>query len=876
MKIEEYSTIYPQGISPIISITPADGLGVRIARLHASSGKFNDNEAAENMFLDKNIPDNKTKKWCYNQTPHYAIIELSDFYDIDKFVIADCKSFEPDNPNFPAYTIYVSTTGTDDQDWVEVVSETGQADRAYKINEINPVKARYIKFQPKDIATVRIYSFEVYGRKSFESAHDANLISVGKSVTAQNSSPDIHQSALNLFDGNLTATNAKWTSSNGDKYVIVDLEGNYTISEFKLYDAGSAGGSNQNNIDGYKISTGSDGINWDVVADENGQSAENIKTKSVNSSQSARYVKLEIPEDRMGNNKQIDLYEFEIYGKLDISENNADLKILNLSSGKLFPDFEGNRTYYMLDVSKETDQITIQASALHENATISGDIGEKTLQIGENKFSITVKSANNSTTKVYYIQVNRASLSAVAGLLNLSVEEAEILPGFGPSTFEYRTEVKSNTVTIHAETTSPYTILSGHTGKQTLHDGANYLTVTAISEDGTKRVNYQLTIYNTSRLISVSSPDGKGKRIANIHSYSGMTGVHENPFHLIRGWKDNLTGNNMKWCDTSATPWVIFSLTDIYTIDHIEIRDCKMLETDWPNMPDYRVYVSTTDTMENSWTEIINEQGVSSLNEKIKSIDPVNARYVKFIPGKEDNAIRIYGFDIYGEFSQAVDHRGNIAAGKTIVNYSACTNDMLTPANIADENWGTSWEFNRGNAFVEIDLEASYDLGKFVLIDSLNWINGYQVSVSNTGNSNDWKEVARTAFQDRTIVQKEVVLSKAESARYIRLEIPLDNQQGTNHIRQFEVYEYKSLSGNNTFSDSDENFIVYPNPVIQGDRVKIQGKGIAKVYSLNAHLIHEQDIRKNPVISTTNWEPGNYIIQIQNGNTIKQAKLIIK
>ena len=88
----------PCSTSPIISTTPADGMGVRIARIHSASGGFN-NEGPENLLLDKNVTGNGNKKWCYNSTDNFVIIELSDYYDVDKFVIEDCKTREPNNPN---------------------------------------------------------------------------------------------------------------------------------------------------------------------------------------------------------------------------------------------------------------------------------------------------------------------------------------------------------------------------------------------------------------------------------------------------------------------------------------------------------------------------------------------------------------------------------------------------------------------------------------------------------------------------------------------------------------------------------------------------------------------------------------------------------
>ncbi len=876
MKMEEYSMVYPEGGSPLISVTPADGLGVRIARIYSNTGGFT-NETAENLLLDKNIAANKNKKWCYNASDHSVVIELSDYYDVDKFVIDDCKTRE-NNPNFPEYYIYVSTTGTADGDWKEVVHEVNQADVMYKIKEIAPTKARYIKFVPKGITTIRIFGFQIYGRKSFDSAHAKELISVGKPVIEQQTSPDIQRAAVALFDADKTADNSKWSTATGDKYVVVDLKDKYAVSEFKLYDAHSVNTTNQN-IDGYKISVSSDLSAWETVVDATGKATVNIKSDVLPTAKDARYVKLEIPESRMGSEKKVNLYEFEVYGKLSSSQNDADLVMLKTTAGTITPGFDPARTNYTLTVAKEVDKITIQAAARNESAVIStGDLGEKTLQLGENHFPVTVTAADQVTKKTYYLTVTRTKKSSLAELKSLTIDGVELVPVFSPSNLTYRTGVNATSVNVVATAGSTDAVVNG-AGQQALSDGANYLTVSVTSEDGSKHIEYNLTVYNTKNLISVSSADGKGKRIANVDSYSGMTGVGENPFRMIRGWKENLSGDTqMKWCDTStgSQSWIIFSLADIYTINRIEFRDCKMVEKDWPNISQYSVYVSTTDTTEGCWTQVVNESGVAGIDEKVKSFDPVDARFVKFVATKPGNAIRVYGFDIYGTFKGKINRGGNIAVGKTIVNYSACTNDMLTPANILDGREGPSWEFARAVAYVVVDLEVATKINKFVVVDSEAWINGYKVSISDTGNGTDWKEVAVPEFSETTLARKEVTLSAPELTRYVRLDIPRANQLGTNHLKEFEIYEWDGTGIEQPESLSTGNFVVYPNPVARGEKIFLNESGLVKIYSVQGQFVFEQNTNGSSAISTRSLTPGSYIIHLINDRGTKQAKLLVK
>ncbi len=876
MKMEEYSAVDIEDVSPLISVTPAEGLGVRIARIYSSTGG-NANETAENLLLDKRVAANVTKKWCYNASAHAVVIELSDYYDVDKFVIDDCKTHE-NNSNFPEYYIYVSTTGTADGDWTEVVHEVNQSDVICKISKIIPSKARYIKFVPKGIDMIRIFSFQIYGRKSFDSVHAKELISVGKPVIDQQTSPDIQQAAVALFDANKNAANGKWSTSTGNKYVVVDLKDSHSISEFKLYDAQSVNTTNQN-IDGYKISISGDLSGWETVVDVTGKSSENIKTDILGIVKDARYVKLEIPEARMGSEKKVNLYEFEIYGKLLTTQADADLTMLKTTGGTLTPGFDPSRTNYTLTVPKEVDKIMIQALARNESAIPSGDLGEKALQLGENRFSVTVTAADQVTRKTYYLTITRTKKSDLAELKSLTIDGIDLVPAFISSNASYRAAVNASSVNIVAVVNTPYAIITG-TGQHTLSDGANYLKVTVDSEDGSKHLEYDLTVYNTKNLVSVSSGDGKGKRIVNVDSYSGMASVNENPFRLLRGWKENLSGDTqMKWCDnTPGQPWVIFSLTDIYTINRIEFRDCKMVEKDRPNVPQYSVYVSTTDTTEECWIQIINESGLSEINEKVKSFDPVDARFVKFVPAKADNAVRIYGFDIYGTFKEKIDRGGNIAAGKTIAAYSVCTGEMFTPANLLDGRSGSFWEFNRAGVYVVVDLEEPARINKFVVVDSPTWITGYKISVSDTGNGTDWKEVANPEFSEMTLERKEVTLLTPELTRYIRLDIPRANQavSGIGHIKEFEIYQWSGSGIEQPESLSAGKFMLYPNPVVRGEKIALSETGLVKIYSVQGQLIHEQDIRKNESISTRNLDPGSYVVCLINDQGSKQAKLVVK
>ena len=133
------------------------------------------------------------------------------------------------------------------------------------------------------------------------------------------------------------------------------------------------------------------------------------------------------------------------------------------------------------------------------------------------------------------MKVYRAEKSTIAGIESLSLEGIDLEPAFSPSTHLYRMETKNAKAFISAKSSSEYAKING-IGEIALSDGLNELNIEVVSEDGKNKQTYTVMLYNTANLLSVASADGKGKRIVNIDSYSGMTGAHENPFRMLRGW----------------------------------------------------------------------------------------------------------------------------------------------------------------------------------------------------------------------------------------------------------------------------------------------------------------------------------------------------
>jgi alpha-glucosidase len=131
----------------------------------------------------------------------------------------------------------------------------------------------------------------------------------------------------------------------------------------------------------------------------------------------------------------------------------------------------------------------------------------------------------------------------------------------------------------------------------------------------------------------------------SIHSYSYQVNTGESAENLILG------DSTKKWCDDKTLyPYVIIKLPELYMVDRFMFRDCKTRESNSKNVDTYTISISTKDPNENEWTEVVTAVDCRSEDIKIDNINPQEALYIKLstkIP-YSDNAIRIYGFDIFG------------------------------------------------------------------------------------------------------------------------------------------------------------------------------------------------------------------------------------
>jgi len=176
-----------------------------------------------------------------------------------------------------------------------------------------------------------------------------------------------------------------------------------------------------------------------------------------------------------GNTKK---YKINVTKTEPKSDDNS-LKSMTIDSGTLQPDFSSNITSCTATVDKT--EVTIDAVANHENATIAG-IGKKELKYGKNEFDIII-TAEDGTTKNYLVVINRPDTrNANAYLKELTIDGQDI--GFEKDIVEYNYTVGIDVVDLNInaipeQETSGVSI----TGNRNLAIGENEVIITVQAED---------------------------------------------------------------------------------------------------------------------------------------------------------------------------------------------------------------------------------------------------------------------------------------------------------------------------------------------------------------------------------------------------------
>ena len=104
------------------------------------------------------------------------------------------------------------------------------------------------------------------------------------------------------------------------------------------------------------------------------------------------------------------------------TNDNNNLKELNIEGVEIEPKFSPNVTSYEAEVDYDKEKVVISAVCDGDNCSVS-NAGEKELQVGENRFEIVV-TAENGSRKKYNIFINRKEASSDTTLSSLKIKDS--------------------------------------------------------------------------------------------------------------------------------------------------------------------------------------------------------------------------------------------------------------------------------------------------------------------------------------------------------------------------------------------------------------------------------------------------------------------
>lgn len=176
--------------------------------------------------------------------------------------------------------------------------------------------------------------------------------------------------------------------------------------------------------------------------------------------------------------------------------NKAYLTGLTVSQGELNPAFDAGVTNYSVTVPDTINSIKILATAV-DGATYTGT-GNKTLEMGENKYSIVVTAEDGVTTKTYNVTVLRGEEQKPSGFLKkLSINNigCTLSPEFDKTLTKYTVDVTEDIDELdfkyEAEEAAATVTIEGN---ENFKDGENLVTITVEASDKSEKQVYEITV----------------------------------------------------------------------------------------------------------------------------------------------------------------------------------------------------------------------------------------------------------------------------------------------------------------------------------------------------------------------------------------------
>ena len=262
-------------------------------------------------------------------------------------------------------------------------------------------------------------------------------------------------------------------------------------------------------------------------------------------------------------------------GSIQAQSNDSTLHSLSVNKGTLSPVFNSSTTSYAVSVAYNVSSINFLATA-HAAAEITGDTGTRSLAVGANTFTITVKAENNVSRQTYTVAVTRAAPSNDSTLASLSVSAGTLSPAFNSATTAYTLTVAHsvNNMTITAAANFSEAVISGDTGTRAIVGGVNTFTITVTAENGVSTRSYQITVTKPPKITAsvrgnyggTITPSGVTNMVAGADK--AFTFTANSGFVLMKVLMNDTTSLELK--DTNFIPLDTFWFYNVQTDIKVE------------------------------------------------------------------------------------------------------------------------------------------------------------------------------------------------------------------------------------------------------------------------------------------------------------------
>lgn len=349
------------------------------------------------------------------------------------------------------------------------------------------------KDNAKETSVKRGDTITVYVVVNYSEGNDSYKINNGKATIRWD---DKYLKYTNYSTSNSILANIPTTSvtKTSNKLVFSNLSSNETLKngknaiieiKFKVLDNSNSGSTKIYQMDG------EDSLNIVKIADESTTKIESLYTE----------LKYNVQKSTVNKLSAI---------KLD---------------GKSLEYFNEDKNDYDIQVEQNVEKIKIEATKKDSRSVVSGDVGEKKLSYGTNKFTITVTSESGAKN-TYKINVLREDLrSNDNSLKTLALSTGEL--NFKPSTTEYTVNVENDvekiTITSSLNDSKAKYVTDYRNKEVELVEGSNKIEIKVVSEKGTEKVytlNINRALSSNNSLKSLKVNDEKIVLIENEFTYN--------------------------------------------------------------------------------------------------------------------------------------------------------------------------------------------------------------------------------------------------------------------------------------------------------------------------------------------------------------------